>query len=181
MHRRAFVRGLGGALGLAAGSGVLSSAASLLAPVEAAQKTIRVPLDPIGLWLGNARALTPSQAMQYTDPATGDPALLLRLTDGRYVSYDAICPHAGCTVAYDPGRRLIICPCHDAIFDPTRNGTPISGPARQQLFHMAIRIDANGDVFALDGKPGPHVNRLHTAAPYSGQTDDDGNSSESGD
>jgi len=31
---------------------------------------------------------------------------------GSFLAYDAICPHAGCTVGYSSAAKLIVCPCH---------------------------------------------------------------------
>jgi menaquinol-cytochrome c reductase iron-sulfur subunit len=39
------------------------------------------------------------------DPATGELSC-----------FNAICPHAGCFVGYDEGRRVFQCPCHTSAF-----------------------------------------------------------------
>jgi thiosulfate dehydrogenase [quinone] large subunit len=128
-----------------------------------------------GLWLGNVTAMARNQALAYTDPASGDPALLLHLADGRYVAYDVVCTHAGCTVPYDPARRLLICPCHGATYDPARGAAVITGPAPSPLQALAIRVDTQGNVYALDGKPatGKPTPRLQKAPPSTGQGSDD--------
>src|SRR6185369_422050 len=48
----------------------------------------------------------------------GDPAVIVQLADGSFVAFDAVCTHAGCTVEWDQEDRLLICPCHEAVFDP---------------------------------------------------------------
>lgn len=165
---------------LALGSGAL--AGGLLSPISALARgrpllsigsTMPV-VSKIGLFLGSATALKANQALAYTDPKTGDPALLIRLSGGKLVSFDVVCPHAGCNVAYDSGKRLMVCPCHGAQFDPARSAAPLSGPVSQPLISLPIRTDAHGNVYALDAKPGAKVNRLH-AAPAPSQGGDDGN------
>ena len=92
-------------------------------------------------------ARCPSEAATFTDPATGDPGLVLQLTKGQFVAYDAVCPHAGCTVGYSPGARLIVCPCHGSEFDPT-TGAVISPPAPRGLTQIHLAVNANGELLA---------------------------------
>ncbi len=174
MDRAGFVRGVGlttGSLVLAGASGALGS---LLSPLTAAAASAP------GLLLGSAKTLRPNQALAYTDPASGDPALLVRLLDSRLVSYDAVCTHAGCTVGYDPTRRLLACPCHGALFDPTRGAAVVGGPAPSPLGALAIRVDAQENVYALDGKPSssasgttPAPSKLHPSPPANGNGGND--------
>ena len=176
VQRAAFMRGLGAAAGLVtlSATGALQQ---LLAPLTAAAATSRarsVAPGP-GVLLGSVRTLARNQARAYTDPASGDPALLLHLADGRYVAYDAVCTHAGCTVQYDPTRRQLVCPCHGAAYDPARGAAVIAGPAPSPLTPLAIRVDAQGHVYALDGRPGSGqpAPKLQKAQPYRRQTGDD--------
>lgn len=85
--------------------------------------------------LGSGRAVT------FTDPITGDPGVLLKLADGSIVAFDAVCTHAGCTVQYDPGYGLLLCPCHGAAFDPTHDGQVVAGPTNQPLAPIPIHVD----------------------------------------
>jgi thiosulfate dehydrogenase (quinone) large subunit len=129
-------------------------------------------ISKIGLFLGNATALQPNQSLAYTDPKSGDPAILIRLASGHLVSYDMVCPHRGCTVPYEPTRQLLVCPCHGAQFDPTHGAAPLSGPVSQPLITLPIRVDTIGNVYALDARPGTKVNRLHAAPAPSTRSDD---------
>jgi Rieske Fe-S protein len=177
MQRSRFMRELLAAGGLVALGGAAGSLGRICAPVAAAAAPgTAAPAGTAGLWLGNARALRAGQALAYSDPASGDPALLLRLLDGRYVSFDALCTHAGCPVLYDPRRRLLACPCHGATFDPARGGAVTAGPTQIPLMPLRVHVAANGDVFALDARPGiaAPAQRLRPAPPYTGQTGDDG-------
>jgi thiosulfate dehydrogenase (quinone) large subunit len=80
--------------------------------------------------LGPARALAPGQSLPYADPATGDPAIVVRATDGELFALSAVCTHAGCELAYS--RGALACPCHGSTFD-IRTGVPERGPARRPL------------------------------------------------
>ena len=81
------------------------------------------------------------------DPATGDPGLVLQLTQGQFVAFDAVCPHAGCTVGYSQGAKLIVCPCHGSEFDPT-TGAVVSPPAPRGLTQIHLTVNANGELLA---------------------------------
>ena len=42
---------------------------------------------------------------------------LRKLTDGKVACFNAICPHAGCFVAYSGERKVFQCPCHTSSFE----------------------------------------------------------------
>lgn len=44
-------------------------------------------------------------------------AVYLRNTGGKIECFNAICPHAGCFVAYSAERKLFQCPCHTSSFE----------------------------------------------------------------
>jgi thiosulfate dehydrogenase [quinone] large subunit len=80
--------------------------------------------------LGPATMLAPGEGRPYTDPATGDPAIVVRAPDGKLFALGATCTHAGCELAY--GHGALTCPCHSSTFD-IRTGVPERGPARDPL------------------------------------------------
>jgi Rieske Fe-S protein len=165
-----------GAGGLVGGADVLLRALRSAVPALAAggpSISSSMPIvSNVGLYLGSVKSLQPNKALAYKDPKTGDPALVIRLPGGQLVSYDAVCPHRGCAVSYDPSRHNIVCPCHGAQFNPSRGAAPIAGPVSQPLISLPIRVDSAGNVYALDARPGTRINRLHTAPPPA--TGDDG-------
>jgi thiosulfate dehydrogenase [quinone] large subunit len=78
----------------------------------------------------------------------GDPGVVVELQDGSFVAFDAICTHAGCTVEWDAGDAVLLCPCHSAAFDPAHDGAVISGPTGTPLSKLPIRVDtASGSIF----------------------------------
>ena len=96
-------------------------------------------------------AVRAHRATPFTDPATGDPAVLVALSNGMIVGFDAICNHAGCTVAFDQLSGHLLCPCHGAIFDPAHGGAVLDGPTDQPLASLPIRIDQQTGVISLAG------------------------------
>ena len=79
----------------------------------------------------------------------GDPAVLVKLAGGSYVAFDALCTHAGCTVEYDAGSRLLVCPCHGATFDPGALGAALQGPTDQPLVELPLVLDEASGTFLL--------------------------------
>jgi thiosulfate dehydrogenase [quinone] large subunit len=71
--------------------------------------------------------------------ADGSPAVLFRTKTGVF-AYSRVCTHQGCSVAYDSNSNLLICPCHGAEFDPTKDGAAVSGPTRMPLPKIKVEI-----------------------------------------
>ena len=67
------------------------------------------------------------------------------MAKGQYVAYDAVCPHAGCTVGYSPAAKLIVCPCHGSEFEPS-TGAVVSPPAPHGLTPIRVAEAANGEL-----------------------------------
>ena len=103
---------------------------------------------PPGTALGPASDVPVGGAATFTDPASGDPGLVIQRTAGQFIAFDAVCPHAGCTVGYSASNNLIVCPCHGSEFDPS-TGAVIAGPAPQGLRTIEIAEGANGQLYAV--------------------------------
>ncbi len=79
------------------------------------------------------------------------PAALAPATRG-YVAYSRVCTHAGCPVAlYRAAAKQLLCPCHQSVFDVTRDGAVVAGPADHALPRLPITIDADGYLRAAGG------------------------------
>jgi thiosulfate dehydrogenase (quinone) large subunit len=127
------------------GDGTGSSQAPSTSPVAVGQT------PAAGDVIGRTAQVTASRALAFTDPRTGDPGLVVKLPDGSLVAFDAVCTHAGCTVEFDPSSRFLVCPCHGAAFDPTRDAAVVQGPARDPLAALPIRIDKTTGTISLAG------------------------------
>lgn len=51
----------------------------------------------------------------------------------------SVCPHLGCTIAWNETKKLFISPCHNGIFAP--DGAIISGPPRRAMDELETKIE----------------------------------------
>ena len=61
----------------------------------------------------------------------GKKVAVYRQEDGTLVRLSPVCPHLGCTVAWNESERTWDCPCHGSRF--TGAGDVINGPAEAPL------------------------------------------------
>jgi ubiquinol-cytochrome c reductase iron-sulfur subunit len=88
-----------------------------------------------------------------------DQTILIRLTTqdfttrpGReswgpagYVAYSKLCTHLGCPVGlYEQQLQLLVCPCHQSMFDVANGAEPNFGPAPRPLPQLALFADSEG-------------------------------------
>ncbi len=96
---------------------------------------------------GAARIRIPNDA-----PApypAGDPGIIVKLANGKYVAYDATCTHQGCRVGWDAQDGVLLCPCHGAAFDPSNHGAVLGGPTNQPLLELQIVVDKQAGTISL--------------------------------
>jgi len=146
------VAGLGRLAGGTAGTPEGPSLPAAAGPTPAAtarprqRATAKPGQPPPGTAVGPARDVPVGQAASFADPATGDPSIVIRPSAGRFVAFDAVCPHAGCTVGYDPSAKVIICPCHGSQFNASTGAVEI-GPAPTGLTKLRIAEGPNGQLY----------------------------------
>jgi thiosulfate dehydrogenase [quinone] large subunit len=92
-----------------------------------------------GTALFPASAVAVGRGKQFSDPASGRPAWLLRPSSSTVVAFSAVCTHAGCTVGYDASASEFVCPCHGGRFS-ARTGAVLGGPPPAPLSHIPARI-----------------------------------------
>lgn len=97
-----------------------------------------------GVALGPADKLKVGQAGFFNDPATGNPAWVVRLSQSKFAAHSAVCTHAGCTVNY--AGSTFDCPCHGAVFD-SATGKVIRGPARRSLPAISVAVGPDGQLY----------------------------------
>jgi thiosulfate dehydrogenase [quinone] large subunit len=144
--------GLGRLTGGTAGNASSSSLPSTAAPGPTAaarssnSSTSKPGKVPSGTAIGPAADVPVGQAASFQDPATGDPSIVIQPRSGQFLAFDAVCPHAGCTVGYDPNAQVIICPCHGSQFNASTGAVEV-GPAATGLRRLAIAEGSNGQLY----------------------------------
>ena len=53
----------------------------------------------------------------------------------------ATCPHAGCGIDYDEGRRQFVCPCHNSTFSV--DGQRLTGPAPRDMDRLDLAVQGS--------------------------------------
>jgi thiosulfate dehydrogenase [quinone] large subunit len=102
--------------------------------------------QPAGTAIGPAKDVPVGGAASFSDPSTGDPSIVIQPKAGKFVAFDAVCPHAGCTVGYDPSAAILVCPCHGSQFNPA-TGAVETGPAPTGLKPITIAEGGNGQLY----------------------------------
>jgi thiosulfate dehydrogenase [quinone] large subunit len=105
------------------------------------------PHKPAGTAIGPAADVPVGGAASFQDPSSGDPAIVLRPSHATFVAYDAVCPHAGCTVGYASGAGVLVCPCHGSEFNPD-TGAVETGPSPTGLRSITIALGGDGQLYA---------------------------------
>jgi thiosulfate dehydrogenase [quinone] large subunit len=103
--------------------------------------------QPAGTAIGPAKDVPVGGAASFSDPRTGDPSIVIRPTAGKFVAFDAVCPHADCTVGYDQSATVLVCPCHGSQFNAA-TGAVETGPAATGLTPITIAEGGNGQLYA---------------------------------
>ncbi|MEP7360116.1 MAG: TQO small subunit DoxD [Chloroflexota bacterium] len=79
----------------------------------------------------------------------GDPAIVIKMDDGTFVAYDALCTHEGCRVGWDSISAVIVCPCHGAEFDAADHGAALAGPTNIPLAELPLVVDTAAGTVVL--------------------------------
>ena len=71
---------------------------------------------------------------------------MIQAKPGQFLAFDAVCPHAGCTVEYSSSQDVIVCPCHGSLFNAS-SGAVEQGPAAQNLRGIPIKEGSDGNLY----------------------------------
>jgi thiosulfate dehydrogenase [quinone] large subunit len=143
-------------LGRLAGGTKNNSGTAPLSPTQSASSTATPSSTgasgsggshPAGTAIGPASDVPVGGAASFTDPRTGDPSIVIQASAGKFVAFDAVCPHAGCTVQYEQSAALIVCPCHGSQFNAATGAVEV-GPAATGLTAITIAKGSNGQLYA---------------------------------
>jgi len=119
-----------------AGPGTSTSSSATSSPVT----------HPTGTRIGPAADVRVGGSASFQDPSSGDPSLVIQPSQGRFLAFDAVCPHAGCIVQYDQGNKIFACPCHGSMFNG-ETGAVENGPAPSGLTRIAISKGPDGQLY----------------------------------
>lgn len=98
-----------------------------------------------GTKLGAASQVPEGKAVSFTIPSNGDPGIILH-KGGKFLAYDAVCPHAGCPVGYSSSANQFQCPCHGSAFN-VETGAVLAGPASQGLTPLKVVQGSDGNLY----------------------------------
>jgi thiosulfate dehydrogenase [quinone] large subunit len=138
---------------LAGGTKSGSGGAALPSPTQPASasatpgSTATGGSHPAGTAIGPAKDVPVGGSASFTDPSSGDPSIVIQATAGKFVAFDAVCPHAGCTVTYDKSSAVIVCPCHGSQFNAATGAVEV-GPASTGLNPVTVAQASNGQLYA---------------------------------
>jgi ubiquinol-cytochrome c reductase iron-sulfur subunit len=117
------------------------------------------PVSRGTLVVGSIMTVFPDGMQNTTYGQSVDQTVLIRVQDsnlvtakGRetwapegYVAYSKMCTHLGCPVGlYEQQLELLVCPCHQSMFNVRNGAVPQFGPAPRPLPQLALYFDANG-------------------------------------
>lgn len=90
-------------------------------------------------------------AVDFNYPKSHNGAIMIRLTEDRFVAYQSACTHLQCPVFWEKSSGDMICPCHNGIFD-ANTGSPTAGPPRRALPEIELKIE-DQKIYAVRVKP----------------------------
>ncbi len=131
------------------GGGLVAFIAAAVYPIVrfiVPPKTAEAPLDNVVA--AKVDELSPNSARIFK--FGNKPGLLIRLPDGEFKAFSAICTHLDCTVQYKTDEKHIWCACHNGHYD--LNGMVISGPPPRPLEEYAVHIRDGEVVVAREGR-----------------------------
>jgi arsenite oxidase small subunit len=108
--------------------------------------------------LANLKDLKVDVPITIAYPDDDSPGVLLKLgtpveggigPDGDIVAFSTLCPHKGFPLFWRSDDRTLSCPGHYSRFDVERGGQQIFGHATQNLPQFRLRVDPNGDIYAV--------------------------------
>jgi ubiquinol-cytochrome c reductase iron-sulfur subunit len=124
----------------------------------------RVHVDDFSV--GTAETVFPEGFENNPQTQSQDQTMLIRVSDrpfttkpGRegwtpagYVAYSKLCTHLGCPVGlYEKKLELLVCPCHQSMFNVMNGAVPQFGPAPRPLPQLPLTVDKKGYLMSSSG------------------------------
>ncbi len=108
--------------------------------------------------VGNIKNLPAGKTLKFDYPIVGRKNILVNLgcsveggvgPGNSIVAYSTFCTHLGCSVDLDKDSGMLVCECHQTVYDPKKSGFVVEGPAPNSLPMISLDIDKNGDIYAV--------------------------------
>jgi len=100
-------------------------------------KERRLPAVPVA----RVSDIADGGSITFAYPDEKDPCILVRHGES-FSAFSQKCTHLSCAVVWDPGRRLLACPCHDGSFS-SKDGRVLGGPPQRPL--PRVLVERRGD------------------------------------
>ena len=128
----------------------------------------RIHQDDLGI--GSIVTVFPEGLQDNPDSQAQDQTVIIRVSNadvvtkpGRttwaplgYVGYSKLCTHLGCPVGlYEQQLQLLVCPCHQSMFNVMNGAIPQFGPAPRPLPQLPLEFDSAGYLRAQRGYDQP--------------------------
>jgi ubiquinol-cytochrome c reductase iron-sulfur subunit len=124
----------------------------------------RIHVDDLGV--GSIVTVFPEGLQNDADAQAQDQTVVIRVSNqdytqipnradwcpSGYIAYSKLCTHLGCPVGlYEQQLQLLVCPCHQSMFNVMNGAVPQFGPAPRPLPQLKIGFDAGGYLYAKQG------------------------------
>ena len=128
------------------------------------------PVNVADLAVGSIMTVFPDGYELNTQDQAQDQTVLIRVstaafttrpgretwTPAGYVAYSKVCTHLGCPVGlYEQQLELLVCPCHQSMFNVLNGAVPEFGPAPRPLPQLPLMVDRKGYLRAQHGYDQP--------------------------
>jgi len=85
------------------------------------------------------KAVSFSQRDGWREIVSTQPVYVNRLANGELQVLSAICPHMGCSVAWQAGQNKFVCPCHGGQF--ASDGKHLGGPPPRGMDTLRAKVN----------------------------------------
>ncbi len=144
LDRRGFMKTLVGAAGVFAVASIPWGAIAAKELTSLGEKEYPQKL------ITDVNSLAIGESVNFKFPGEHDDAILIRLSDKKYVAYQNACTHLRCPVFWVKEESEMVCPCHHGKFD-VQTGAPTAGPPRRPLPEIQVKVE-KGAVYAVKVK-----------------------------
>lgn len=108
------------------------------------------PADPAAAVVARGSEVPVGGVKLFTYPTEHDPAILVRKQDGTLAAFSQKCTHLSCAVVPKLDEGILLCPCHEGVFE-LATGRNIAGPPPRPLPSIELEV-AGDEIFAIGVK-----------------------------